>query len=602
MMTPDDLNACSVEAAAAIIAGNRLIARLNVEGAINQSRDNVDSWLLYAWTSDSPSAAELAVNRCLEIEPDNELALAGKRWLQGIQELVNGLVEENDSQQATAEQSAGSKLADLEEADDEEVADQEIADEIDDAIQELAKTEVSEDETVGLDTEAEDEIGPTSNLIEDELKGCESAASGVDEVADAEAVEHATDELGQRSTEAEVVAETEPALPAEPFSDSDDAQGEITDTCEEPGCSDESVTVPALQSVFNSEGFSNADFAAIAEAVEEATGCIEPTAITDGEEAEDEVSAAEIVAELTGKTPEPVSAERLELDVDNETQPDVELESSESALDGEHIEQAESALPSGLPDELESTAQSNDDSTLADEIRTSLQQTIDNLAASEDEQENIVAPEQKALSGEGDDDCDADLVEAELVEVMALDEPIDQPQELGEAIESEIAAQIEDISQEVVDFVEPAVETESDAASAAAEPVPATPATEPLVMVVDDSPTIRKLVTMTLSSNGFKVVAAADGVEALKMLAEQTPDLILSDIEMPRLGGYQLCKFIRKHSNTKLIPVLLLSGKDSVFDKMRGKMAGANGSITKPFQSVDLVDQVRQQLLSTTTT
>ena len=94
------------------------------------------------------------------------------------------------------------------------------------------------------------------------------------------------------------------------------------------------------------------------------------------------------------------------------------------------------------------------------------------------------------------------------------------------------------------------------------------------------------------------MIAAKDGVDALKLLTQQRPDIILTDINMPRLGGYKLCRFVKKQPKTKLIPVVMLSGKDGVFDKMKGKMAGANGYITKPFESADLVHQVRQQLLA----
>ena len=113
-------------------------------------------------------------------------------------------------------------------------------------------------------------------------------------------------------------------------------------------------------------------------------------------------------------------------------------------------------------------------------------------------------------------------------------------------------------------------------------------------MAVDDSPTIRKLLTMTLERQGFRIITAADGVEALTLLSEQLPDVILSDINMPRLGGYQLCKFVKKYDRTKHIPVIMLSGKDGMFDKMKGKMAGCNDYIVKPFESSDLIAKVRE--------
>ena len=149
------------------------------------------------------------------------------------------------------------------------------------------------------------------------------------------------------------------------------------------------------------------------------------------------------------------------------------------------------------------------------------------------------------------------------------------------------------VAEEVV--AEEVVAEEVVAADVVAEEVNVAPAeARPVVLAVDDSPTIRKLLTMTLERHGFDVIAAADGVEALKVLSETLPDVILSDINMPRLGGYQLCKFVKKYDRTKHIPVIMLSGKDGVFDKMRGKMNGCNDYIVKPFESNDLLSKVRQ--------
>ena len=119
---------------------------------------------------------------------------------------------------------------------------------------------------------------------------------------------------------------------------------------------------------------------------------------------------------------------------------------------------------------------------------------------------------------------------------------------------------------------------------------------KPLVLSVDDSPTIRKLVSMTLSLNGYEVVTADDGIAALNLLSEIKPDLIVSDINMPRLDGYKLCKFVKKHKDTRRIPVILLSGKDGVFDQVRGRMSGCNGYLTKPFDSTELLTHVQKHL------
>jgi twitching motility two-component system response regulator PilG len=110
------------------------------------------------------------------------------------------------------------------------------------------------------------------------------------------------------------------------------------------------------------------------------------------------------------------------------------------------------------------------------------------------------------------------------------------------------------------------------------------------VMVVDDSATVRKLVTLTLEKHGFHVYAATGGYEAVKLISEQRlPDLILLDITMPEMDGYQICKFIKQNRETRRVPVVMLSGKDGFFDKLRGRFAGSNDYITKPFKAEDLL-------------
>ena len=109
------------------------------------------------------------------------------------------------------------------------------------------------------------------------------------------------------------------------------------------------------------------------------------------------------------------------------------------------------------------------------------------------------------------------------------------------------------------------------------------------IMVVDDSPTICRLVATTLQKRNYEVVTASDGMEALAKMNEITPDLILLDITMPRLDGYQLCKIIKSNETTKHIPVIMLSGKDGFFDKIKGRMVGALDYVTKPFKPDALV-------------
>jgi twitching motility two-component system response regulator PilG len=119
------------------------------------------------------------------------------------------------------------------------------------------------------------------------------------------------------------------------------------------------------------------------------------------------------------------------------------------------------------------------------------------------------------------------------------------------------------------------------------------------VLVVDDSPTVRKLVAITLEKRGYKVVSAFDGVAAIKEIAAHNPSLILMDVNMPRLDGYQLCKLVKKHETTCDIPVLMLTGQDGMFDRLRGRLVGCAGSIAKPFSPEELLEIVEQNIAQT---
>jgi CheY-like chemotaxis protein/Tfp pilus assembly protein PilF len=116
------------------------------------------------------------------------------------------------------------------------------------------------------------------------------------------------------------------------------------------------------------------------------------------------------------------------------------------------------------------------------------------------------------------------------------------------------------------------------------------------ILVVDDSPTVRKLISGKLEKCGHEVICAVDGVDALEKINELKPDLVLLDITMPRMDGYQVCKLIRNNEATKDVPVVMISGKDGFFDKVRGRMAGTSGYITKPFGPETLMKTVETYL------
>lgn len=119
---------------------------------------------------------------------------------------------------------------------------------------------------------------------------------------------------------------------------------------------------------------------------------------------------------------------------------------------------------------------------------------------------------------------------------------------------------------------------------------------QPVVLVVDDSPTVRKIVQLALQRENIRVVTAGDGLSALAAVADVQPDLILLDIMLPRMDGYNICQVVRKNLEYRDLPIIMLSGKDGLFDKMRGKLAGSTDYITKPFDSAELVQIIKRHL------
>ena len=111
-------------------------------------------------------------------------------------------------------------------------------------------------------------------------------------------------------------------------------------------------------------------------------------------------------------------------------------------------------------------------------------------------------------------------------------------------------------------------------------------------MVVDDSKTIRRTAETLLQREGFNVITAEDGFEALAKIANQKPDLIFVDIMMPRLDGYQTCALIKNNAHFKSTPVIMLSSKDGLFDKAKGRIVGSDQYVTKPFSKVELLEAV----------
>jgi len=112
------------------------------------------------------------------------------------------------------------------------------------------------------------------------------------------------------------------------------------------------------------------------------------------------------------------------------------------------------------------------------------------------------------------------------------------------------------------------------------------------VLVIDDSKTIRKTAETLLSKEGCEVYTAVDGFDALAKVADYTPDIVFVDIMMPRLDGYQTCSLIKHTKVFKSIPVIMLSSKDGLFDRARGRIVGSEYYLTKPFTKDELLSAI----------
>ncbi len=116
------------------------------------------------------------------------------------------------------------------------------------------------------------------------------------------------------------------------------------------------------------------------------------------------------------------------------------------------------------------------------------------------------------------------------------------------------------------------------------------------VMVIDDSKTIRRTAETLLSKAGCEVITAIDGFDALAKIADSQPAIIFVDIMMPRLDGYQTCALIKNNSTYQDTPVIMLSSKDGLFDRAKGRIVGSDQYLTKPFSKDELLSAIRDHV------
>jgi chemosensory pili system protein ChpA (sensor histidine kinase/response regulator) len=119
---------------------------------------------------------------------------------------------------------------------------------------------------------------------------------------------------------------------------------------------------------------------------------------------------------------------------------------------------------------------------------------------------------------------------------------------------------------------------------------------QPLVMVVDDSITMRKVTSRVLDNHSIEVMTAQDGIDAIEQLHDRVPDMMLLDIEMPRMDGYELLDHIRADARLRHVPIVMITSRAGQKHRRKARKAGANAYLTKPYQEAELVEQVSEML------
>lgn len=540
-------------------SGNKLLARLHLLQAVELAPRDPNCWLWLAWVAESPASAMHSLQRVLDEDPNHELAQLGMKW-------ASAMADYDYQDVATTEESSVATT------EDDNTAREDSRLQEDGGQSQATEEEPSETETWEADaeeiSEEQDTLLPAEN-DEEALESCldssdiEAEGNGEQEEFIAELAE---DELPE--TESLVAETTGVEIDAESIQIAEEniTEGEPSETSQEDSSTDWFTEDETIQADASHEDLQHA---VEYEGQDEDSDAIESSDFEyDGE------SQCETVTELTDSQESDQPGDSQWQETANE-----ETVVAENELVTGHAVGTE--LGEDAVEESASYQSADDgrDQTPSEDFEPSQEASEDfeptPVASLESETEEIDRESgvETAIHSDGEDETSEDRAFAT---AALVEEELSSPEPLAEeASRSQGEVQLEE------ELASGPSEDENYGVS---------------VLVVDDSPTVRKLVTMTLEKNGFTVGAAADGVVALKSIAELKPRLILLDITMPRLGGYQLCKLIKKHESTKHIPVIMLSGKDGMFDKVRGKFVGCDDYITKPFDPEVLVEKISTQL------
>jgi twitching motility two-component system response regulator PilG len=547
-------------------SGNRLLAEFNFRKVMQECNAEIEDpavWLMMAWLAPSPQAMSQALERLLTVDPHNELALQGLRWAQGIANLIVQPAETDVF--ASTGLTFGHKYESvdfgvscddtrLNEVRSTAMADTQVSTDLNASTtrDSVASVIESVQETFGSLTSDWDasvaEFGyvpledPTSDEEYERLFAEQEANGTLDSVAITGNLGIASDNLTE-----------EPAA----FTHIDELTSSVdTDTTIE-------------------------DSAPVGQTAAELVSIEESLSSTPVSESELEQANAVIVTDAVSGTTATSAAELADQQSsDNQSFASDSTASIQSngAVAGVESDSASDTSNQSSTEELDA-ADLDSSETISSGAETSLDTTV--------------LPEADVLASASESDHLADE-ELEYASVKAISEPVSESSELHSAAIQEVTSQAADLGEISSDLIESesltslqivgldgsAVNSNSLKDGKPRDANGHKKPTGPSILVVDDSPTVRKLLTMMLSQGGYEVSSAVDGLDAVQSIAAHVPQLIITDINMPRLDGYKLCKLVTRNARTKHIPVVMISA--GIIDRLRGKLAGCSGYLAKP--------------------
>lgn len=525
-------------------SGNRLLAEYHFRKLMQDSNESIDDpnhWLMMAWLAPSPQAMQQALEQYLTQNPGDELAQIGIRWACGIANLGATRDAERTNNRTTGFAQTESVSSDYGQP---EFSSSSHA------------IEAAASDSVSIAQGHSDRNSPDSNSVEHVVQGIQATFG----IPASDVTASVTDALFIESdTEVQPVQSSNEASPA-PAANADKHTDAPIAAQADPRIADHSVI--AVTDVDLAKPTTTATTSA--SLVPDATGNSESVAHTtsriEKESVQNQKSSRKSSDERKSRRTQPNVTSTPVVESEPQKANDV-VPTTTSIADAEVLDFIPDNWLRSPEEALAVMAVANKSAEPTPSANTS---TTDNAEA--------ITP--------------AITTQHSMAEISVLESPVAESP-LAESIDEKIDDVSGEFDLDIPLIPESAGATELIAAQSGTgghqsdlthdgKNRPAGPS----ILVVDDSPTVRKLLTMMLSQGGYEVSSAVDGLDAVQAIAARVPQLIITDINMPRLDGYKLCKLVTRNARTKHIPVVMISA--GIIDRLRGKLAGCSGYLVKP--------------------